>query len=155
MGSLKKCICSSWICNWKIKQLFLPAKFRNRSKIMQGLIIFICLFVCSLVLMSGPKFGFNSPAQFTSCTEQVVLLIFCTVSMLEKHLSRIALWQPKLSLYCVLSPVCTVLATCKRMKRSEIKHWESEFGGVWLYYQFGWEIPCFSSRYHIIHVLRS
>lgn len=43
----KKRICSSWICNWKMKQLFLPAKFRNRSKIMQGLIIFIfiCLFV--------------------------------------------------------------------------------------------------------------
>lgn len=82
----------------------------------------------SLVLMSRPRFGFRPPALFTSCTEQVILLIFCT-PMFEKHLERIALWQQKISLYCVLSAVCTVWPTCRRMKIVGIKPWESTFGG--------------------------
>lgn len=99
------------------------------SDILKKMGAVICVFGSSLVLPCRPRFGFKPPALFTSCTEQVILLLFCT-PMFEKHLSRIALWPPKLSLYCVLSAVCTVWPTSWRMKIAGIKSWESKFSEV-------------------------
>lgn len=93
----------------------------------------ICVFGSSVVLLWYWWAVPNLASSRLRCLLLAQSRWFCLYFVhpcLRNIWKRIALWQPKLSLYCVLSAVCTVWTTCRRMEIVGIKPWQSICGGV-------------------------